>query len=167
MAGRAERQRDEQPARVVVAYRDGQAERIEPDVEPTRRPGVRDGVPHQLARHEHGVVTNRLEPPIPGRLVYELARPARRRRILAQVEIPGDGRWTTQQHAVGQRPRPVRAARSPYRSARLSSAEGPDPDPLPHHPRRAIFRLVPVLIVIRETQRALARGTAVRLSPSQ
>ena len=46
VAGRAERQRDKQPARVVVAYRDGQAERIEPDVEPTRRPGVRDGVPH-------------------------------------------------------------------------------------------------------------------------
>jgi hypothetical protein len=58
---------------------------------------VRDGVRHQLTRDEHRVATNRPELPLPGCLVDEEARSTRRRRILVQLEIPGDDRWTTQQ----------------------------------------------------------------------
>ena len=73
---------------VVVAYRDGQAEPVEPDFQAAGRPGVRESVPDQLARHQHRVVTHLLETPVPADLVDEQACPTRRRHVVVQIKAP-------------------------------------------------------------------------------
>ena len=59
------------------------------------------GIPHQFARHEHRVVARRVGLPVPAGRFDEQARPTRRGRFLVDVDLPGDGRWTTLQELPG------------------------------------------------------------------
>src|SRR4051812_20449608 len=63
-ARRVDREWHEQPTVIVVTYRNGQPERVKPNFQSASRAGVPDGVVHQLASHEHRVLTHRQKLPI-------------------------------------------------------------------------------------------------------
>src|SRR4051812_38380712 len=95
-ARRVDREWHEQPTVIVVTYRNGQPERVKPNFQSASRAGVPDGVVHQLASHEHRVLTHRQKLPIHTSRLDDQTCPTRRGQPFrtGQVEVPGNGRGT-------------------------------------------------------------------------